>query len=382
MNGIRVRAIYLSLYMAFASWRVFYNVYLEGNNFSGTQIGIINALVQATIVFIVPVWGFFADKRGIRPTLLITVLVTAVMMFFLGDILIFKWLVFYVLIFTVFHHPLGPLIDALAVQLSKVRPEHYNYGNLRLWGSMGWAIASTMGGYLFSRIDIKYIFPVAASFFLLSILFIRIPTRKSDTLYHPDFKPIQLSLLVKNRSLLIFILILFLYGVVCTPVNAFINLYFSELSGNNVTIGWAYTIQSLSEIPFFIIGNVLCRKFGARRVIIISMIVMVIRMFLYGLIPYVSLALILGIFQGITLSFFLVGVVDYIHKQLPDGRDATAQSLIWGLYFGMGHTAGNLLTGFLKDHIGMISVMYYFALIGFAVLIFSIFFFFSRKVFT
>jgi MFS family permease len=102
-------------------------------------------------------------------------------------------------------------------------------------------------------------------------------------------------------------------------------------------------------------------------------------MFSYGLIPVASLSLILGLLQGITLSFFLVGVVDYIHKQLPDGRDATAQSLIWGLYFGIGHTIGNLLTGYLKDIVGMIRVMYYFAWMALFVLILTVIFFSLRK---
>lgn len=381
MTGIRVKAIYLCLFMAFATWRVFYNVYLDEHGFSGTEIGIINALIQATIVIFVPLWGVFADKRGVRFTLRITVLLSAVLFFFLGDILIFKWLVFYILILTVFHHPLGPLTDALAVQLSRTKPERYNYGNLRLWGSLGWAIASLLGGYLFTRIDLRYIFPLVAFFFLINLLFIGLPFRRIKTIIRPDFKPIPIKTLLHNRPLLVFLGILFLYGVVCTPVNAFLNLYFSELGVDNSVIGWAYTIQSLSELPFFIIGNLLVKRFGSRRVILLAMLVMLIRMFSYALVPLPSVALTMGAFQGISFSFFLVGVVDFIHKQLPEGRDATAQSLIWALFFGVGHTVGNILTGYLKDTIGMIGVMYYFAWIAVMVLVFSIFYFYSNRIF-
>jgi MFS transporter, PPP family, 3-phenylpropionic acid transporter len=379
MTGIRIKAIYLSLYMAFATWRVFYNVYLDRNGFSGTEIGIINALIQASLVIFVPVWGIIADKRGIRPTLRIAVLLSAILIFFLGDILSLRWLIFYMLLLTVFHHPLGPLVDALAVQFAKPEPKRYNYGNLRLWGSLGWAVASVPGGYLFSVLDLKYIFPVAALLFLLTILFIGIPFHKQKKIFRPDFQPISLKKLIENRALFIFIGILFIYGVVCSPVNAYINLYFSELGVTNSVIGWAYTIQAGSEIPFFIIGNFLVKRMGSQRVILISMAVMVLRMFIYGFLPLTALALIMGVFQGITLSFFLVGVVDYIHRQLPDGRDATAQSLIWGLYFGIGHTVGNLLTGYLKDTVGMIGVMHYFAWLALLVLLLSGFYFALRE---
>ena len=77
MTGRKVISIYFILYMGFASWRVFYNVYLDDNGFSGTQIGVINALIQASLFVVVPIWGYIADKRGIRPTLRIAVFASA-----------------------------------------------------------------------------------------------------------------------------------------------------------------------------------------------------------------------------------------------------------------------------------------------------------------
>ena len=375
MTGTRIKAIYLLLYMAFATWRVFYNVFLDEQGFSGTQIGIINGLIQATLVIILPLWGVYADKKGIRPTLRITLMLSAVLLYFLGDVLIFKWLIFYILILTVFHHPLGPLTDALAVQYSRSNPDRYNYGNLRLWGSLGWAVASILGGFIFSKIELEYVFPATAILFLVTLFFTGLPFRRSVSIYRPDFNPIRFSMLKENKPLLVFTVILFLYGIVCSPVNAFINLYFAEMGADKSLIGIAYAIQSISELPFFILGNYLVKKFGANRVILLSMLVMVIRMFVYGAASLIPLALIMGFFQGITLSFFLVGVVDFIHKQLPDGRDATAQSLIWGLYFGIGHMAGNLLTGYFRDSIGMMGVMHYFAWFALVVFLFTGFYF-------
>jgi MFS family permease len=127
MTGTRIKSIYLFLYMGFAIWRVFYNVFLEENNFTGAQIGLINALYQSTIFLIVPLWGFIADKQGIRLTLGWVCLVTAIIIFFLGKIQAFGFIVIYILLLSVFHHPLGPLTDALAVEFSKTS-NLYNYG--------------------------------------------------------------------------------------------------------------------------------------------------------------------------------------------------------------------------------------------------------------
>jgi MFS transporter, PPP family, 3-phenylpropionic acid transporter len=380
MTGVKVKAIYIILYMAFASWRVFYNVYLEDHQFTGVEIGIINALIQATLFIVVPVWGIIADKRGIRPSLRIAVIGSALILFGLAYVLNFWLLLFIILLLTLFHHPIGPLTDALAIQFSESNKK-YNYGNLRMWGSFGWAVTSIIGGYLFARIDLKYVFLMAGLLFMASLLFLRTPKRPKTKLYHPHFQQIRIRDITSNKALFFFIFILFVYGVACSPVNAYMNLYFKELGADNYTIGLAYAIQAITEVPFFLIGNLLLNRLGSRKVIVISMLVMVVRLSVYAFFPTITLGLLMGALQGITLSFFLVGVVDFLHKQLPKGRHATAQSIIWALYFGLGNMTGNLGIGILKDAVGMIGVMHIFAVFTFFVLLVTIldFALFSHK---
>jgi PPP family 3-phenylpropionic acid transporter len=369
MTGFKVKAIYLILYMAYAIWRVFYNVYLEGHNFTGIEIGAINALFQSTLFVVVPIWGYIADKKGIRPSLRIAVGIAAILVLIIGNILNFWWLLIFIFVLTLFYHPTGPLVDALAVQFTESDKKKYNYGNLRMWGSLGWAIASIIGGYLFVVLDLKYSFPIATCLFLCVIFFLRTPKKPGVKLYHPHFEQIKIRDIAKNRALMFFLFILLLYGVASSPINSFLNLYFTELGASNYIIGLAYSIQAISEIPFFILGNYLLKHLGAKRIIVISLVVMVVRLFVYALYPNVSMALIMGALQGITLSFFLVGVVDFLHRHLPKSRHATAQSILWGLYFGVGQSSGNLIIGLLKDKYHMIGVMLIFAFVMFAILL-------------
>ena len=365
------------MYMGFATWRVYFNVYLEELHFSGIEIGILNAIILASVVFIVPVWGFYADRKGIRPTLQITALVTAVIMFLLGYMHTFVLQVVVVLILTLFYNPLGSLSDALAIQYSH-KHSRYNFGKFRLWGSFGWAIAATGGGYLFSYISLKYIFPLSALFFLILVLFLQ-KSKNKKTVYKPDFQPIELQSLLYNKQLMLFIGILVIYGIACSPTYSYINLYFTELNASNRIIGWAFAIQSISELPFFFIGGSLVKKIGNRQVILISMAVMVLRMIMYGLFPSIATGLAFGALQGLTLSFFIVGIADYMQSLLPSGRHATSQSLIWAFYFGLGQTIGNLSVGLLKDGIGMIDIMWWYGIMVIIILILTTFYFYGRK---
>ncbi len=367
------------MYMGFAIWRVYYNVYLDEEvGLKGSEIGTLNAIMQATIFFVVTIWGIFADRKGIRPTLRIAVLVTALAVFSLQYFNNFWILAMYLPILTIFYHPLGPLNDALAVQYSEVEKKH-SFGSFRLWGSLGWALASIIGALLFKLLDLdlKIIFYISGALFL--VLIPLLTTRKRKRIFKPNFESISFKELLKNRQLLLFMGVIIIYGITCSPVNSFLNLYFTHLNAGKDIVGYAYAIMAISEVPLFIVGNNLLKKLGAPKVLIIAMITMLIRYVFYGLFPGIGLGLIIGIFQGISLAFFLVGAVDLLQKLMPAGRHATAQSLIWGGYVGIGQMIGNLFIGFLLDTSGMVVVMKIFIGISAFCLILTLLYFASLR---
>lgn len=354
MSAFKIRSIYLLLYMAFAVWRVFYNIYLEDIGLKGSEIGTLNAIIQSSIFIVVALWGSYADKKGIRPTLKIGVIATAIAMFGLAYVNEFWLLLFYLPFLTFFYHPLGALADALATQFAS-HNEKYSFGNFRLWGSLGWALAAIAGGYFFSRYPIKYIFPISSALFLLLIPFLS--TRKKIRTYKANFESLTLKQVLSNKPLLLFIAVISLYGLVCSPVFSYLNLYFIEIGSDNSTVGLAYAIMAFSELPLFIVGNKLLKKIGAKSVILLAISSMIVRYLIYGFFPDVNVALLTGLLQGVSLAFFLVGAVEYIKNLMPAGQHATAQSILWGSYVGIGQTLGNLVIGFLIDRNGMIGVM-------------------------
>jgi MFS transporter, PPP family, 3-phenylpropionic acid transporter len=368
LNSSKIRLLYLFIYMAFAIWRVFYNIYLEEIGLKGSQIATLNALMQSTIFFVVAFWGMVADKKGIRPTLRILVLISAIGVYYLSYIQSFWSLLIYIPILTLFYHPMGPLTDALATQFAKFDKKH-SYGSFRLWGSLGWGIAAVLGGLVFSRVPIKYVFPTSSVLFLVTIIFLS--TRKRSKTFTPNFQAFRIKEILNNKPLLFTAVTIILYGFACSPVNSYLNLYFTELNVGNNIVGYAYAIMAFSELPLFILGNRLLIKWGAQRIIMLAMLAMLLRFVLYGLFPVPSLALAIGALQGVSLSFFLVGIVDYLHRLLPEGRHATAQSLIWGLYIGVGQTSGNLFIGGLIDNIGMVGIMRVFIPVTLVCLIYS-----------
>ncbi len=98
-------------------------------------------------------------------------------------------------------------------------------------------------------------------------------------------------------------------------------------------------------------------------------------MVLYGLIHDPQVAILLSVFHGITIAFFLIGVVEYVQSRTPDHLRTTGQALFWAFHSGAGVTLGNLLLGYLRDHVGMLRAMHIHAGIAFLVLMGAALFF-------
>ncbi len=350
--------LFFLMYAAFSSWRSFFNIYLKDIGFTGMQIGLIGGILPATMLFVVPVWGMFADVYGKRKVFLIAVSMTMFMLLGLGFIKDFGYYFFYMLLFSLFNNPNASLVDSLSLEHTISGNRKSEYGRMRMWGSVGWGVSSLLTGYYITNHDVGHIFYIAFGIFLMLIL-ITIFGLKNDLgndidlkVNWPNFKRI-----ITIKPLYIFLIILIFYGIAFSPLFLFINLFYHEIGATNSQIGLAFTVQAMSELPFFFYGKYFVKRFGAAKVLVFTMLLSCIRMLIYGFISSPEIAIIIGVSHGIILSLFLVSVIEYIHTLVPPQWKATGQSLLWGFFFGAGITLGNIWLGFLYDRITMQGAM-------------------------
>ena len=353
----------------------FLNIYLADHGYSGSQIGIIGAGYQGAIFFASPFMGVLSDKYGIKKIILVLLSVSVILLLFYTKVNFFLLLFFYTFLLASMSQSLGALIDSIAISFVRHTGKS-SFGHYRLWGSVGWALATYLTGMALAVYDADIIFPLAAVVLVLMTIMIAIyPIDETNS------SPIKLSKenlteLLTNKPVIIFSLLLLLYGIVLAPLNMFINLYFIDIGGNYEIVGRAFAVQAVAEIPFFFVAMRFVKRCGAEKSILLAMAVTEIRIVLYIFINDPATAVWVGLGQGFTFSLFLVAIVEYFHNLIPDNLRATGQSLLWAFHFGAGVTIGNLLIGYLYDLTGMIHVM---QLSGISILIVSVLFLiFSR----
>ncbi len=375
---LKLPVFYLFLSFAFAGWQSFFNLHLDEIGFSSIQIGALNAVFISTSALVVPFWGILADKYGNMRILLLLSSVCALMVFLIGETLSFYWMLVFVAVISVFHQPSGAVVDGMTMVFVKANPR-YTFGHFRLWGSAGYAIASLVVGY-FAQRDTSLIFTISALLFLLLSLFNLftlpvMPVRGGNKVTYRSF-----GVFLKNRHLLVFLVIILLYGISISPLYQFLNLYYRDIGAETSFIGLVFFLQALFEVPAFLIGAWLLRRSRPEIIILFAMVISFLRLLFYGFIQDPQVAIFLSVFHGITIAFFLVGVVEFIQARTPDHLRTTGQAMFWAFHSGAGVTIGNLILGYLRDHVGMLKAMHFHAAMALLVILLTLLFF--RKEFS
>lgn len=339
-------------------------VYLQDLGMSGNEIGILLAVGPAAAIIAQPFWGFMSDRwKTVKRVLLLCLSSSLAVGFLVFQIKEFILVLPLMYLFFSFMSPAGGLGDSLAQKVSVLRK--VSFGSIRMWGSLGFATASLAGGYILSYIGIANIYYVYAAFLCLALLF---------TYFAPDSepskKPVQLInavKLLKERRLVIFLLVALSISITHRINDSFIGLYIIELGGNESVIGMAWFIGVVTEAVVFALSVYWLRGLHPLTYISIAALIYAVRWFLMSLVPDPAFVLVLQVTHGFTFGIFYLTAFQFVSKLVPEELQSTGHLLFIAVFFGLSGVIGSAAGGVVIDAFDvrtLYSVMFGLALIG------------------
>jgi PPP family 3-phenylpropionic acid transporter len=241
--------------------------------------------------------------------------------------------------------PLRALLDSYAVAVSeRVRS---SFGSIRAWGAVGYFISVLVLGQMMGD-DVSNLFLYAyAIFMILTFLFmIRLPSLSAR---QPANVASGLQDLVGNRSLQLLLAVAFLLAVGYAVIYVALGIHIQALGGTTDLVGVAFAVGALAELPAFLFGGKVIRKFGERRVILVAIIFYGLRFALIGLVTDPVWILPVQALHMLSFAAFLVASVPLAHKIVFGEHPATTQSLLTTTSFGFGNIVGSVGGGWLLD---------------------------------
>lgn len=345
-------AAYFAYYAGIACWSPYIVLYYAALGFSGTQIGVLNAIMPLGMVFFAPLWSTFADARSAHRLVLRTALLsTATVGLLLTSAPSFPQVVVLVALFALLGTSAAPLLDSYGVTLGA--SPGTSFGQLRVWGSVGyivvvWLVGAAMGGGVSSLFLVAY----AAALACACAATLGLPARTGARRRGLRRGTWQL---LSRADLRLLLFVTFLIFTSTTPMFTLFGLYVEALGGTTALLGAASAVAALSEIPVFIWGGRLVGRFGGRRLYGVALGVYTLRLVFYTLVPAVPWVLGVQALHGLSFGFYLVAVMALLHERVAPEQLATAQGLLASA-MACGQMLGALLSGAVYDRLGIFAV--------------------------
>ncbi|MFZ5642172.1 MAG: MFS transporter [Bacillota bacterium] len=317
--------------------------------FSNWQIGILFSMGPLVTIAVQPLWGFISDRfKTVKKLIICQLAVITVLSLIVFRINTFELLLPALFIFNVFAFPIIPLTDSLT--LASVNQTGGHYGGFRLWGSIGFALSALFFGFFFRSNGLE-LFPLC--YFSLLLLCFIISFFMSDALYIGRKASLSdMKQLVSDRRVITFLLLTALLSSSNRANDSFMGIFISQIGGNSETIGYAWMIAALSEVPVLALGGIILSRFTELRLLAAAALVFSIRWALFWSLSDPSSIAWIQLTHGISFGLFFLCSVSYMTRLVPDRLRSSGQGLLAGFIGGLAGIAGSTLGGMVMSNFG------------------------------
>jgi len=369
-----------------STWAVYgaYLVYyLTDLGYSNMRIGTLMSIRTFMGLLGPPIVGYICDRLESRKIIfIISMILMAIFvapLTFYGDLMLaisigivgFLW------------EPQQSVLDSWILETSAHTA--HNYGFMRAWGSIGFAIIVTVFGQIIERFGwrIHFLGYGIIAFIVVIIAFniqdnsyselqqkkeseTAVENKKQNKNISPEdmeqaaAKEVEVELEDKNIMRLFknsdYIFILFITLMIFIP-NQMLFVYLAPIiksvGGNSTDLGYTLFFNALSEAPIFFVAKYFLEKYKTNSLLLFSAFFYLLRFIIAAAATSPVYFLFFGMLQSLSFGVFLVTVRYYVKLVAPAGLKTTAQSIAMMSAFGAAGIIGSLLGGFLIDNYGM-----------------------------
>ncbi|MGA9225119.1 MAG: MFS transporter, partial [Mesobacillus sp.] len=355
-----MQGFYLFVFFGFGSLFPLLSVYLsQVEKLNGYQIGIILSIGPVIMIFFQPFWGMISDMKNLHNRLLtLTTLITG---FAALGYLFFESFFSFILaatILAIFQSAIIPLSDSISLKYTS--KAGVNYGNIRLFGSLGFGIAVFIMGKLSEWNPQVIFYSFLITMLIAAVLSVKMPKEAAVT---PIRMLSGMKELMGMKRFLLFLAVTFLIFGPNLANNFYFSLFVEDRGGTYTGIGIAFLIAVLSEIPFMRVAGGWISKLGLLQVALIASIVSLIRWIFYFTEPSLSLIYFSAVIQGFSLGLFIPAGLQYIREITPARMTATAVTFYSAVGNGLGNWFFTFIGGIIFEEYNIYVVYLFFALL-------------------
>ena len=355
-------------FFVFGAWLLSFGKYMFSTlHFSGLQIGQVFMNLGLASLVTPALFGIIADKIGPNKVFAFLHLIGAGLLFFLARQGSYEGIWWLSLLYLALYMPtiaLDNTISYCILERNKLDVVTY-FPPIRVWGTIGFIIATWITDIFGWGINSYQFYFAAVISLLLGIYTFALPDCPPEKKDHiPSFAE-RLGLnafkLFADSKMAVFFIFSMLLGAALQITNMWGEAFIHDFATidefkNTLAVRFNGVLMSLSQISetaFIITIPFFLKRFGIKKVMLMSMIAWVLRFGLFGIGNPVGIglvALILSmIVYGMAFDFFNISGSLFVEQEAKQDIRASAQGLFMIMTNGLGAIIGALGSGYVID---------------------------------
>lgn len=352
--------LYWAFYAVFVG---FIATYLLACGISNSALSILLAVFMLCSFIGAFFWGGLCDrhhtnKKVFIPEFIAAVLVSLAIFFLAKD---FLWVAACMYpVFGFLSAPLGSNLDAW--MLKRFHKDAGMYGKARAIGSFGYGIAALIVGLLINQMGYA-VMPIGIVICAVPVILMAIIMKEDAVIQKEHFEKVQISGLLKIRPYIYMVIMLFITGLACAPVNNLKIVVLQSVGGDVGILGIDSFIGTIVQGIFIFISGKLKRIPSSVRLILMTVFVL----FDMALIVTASspIMVILGtVMWNVSYGVMLPTVREITEKNVHGALKNTAHAMSDAVYGSFAGIVALTYSGFVMDTLGVRAV----AILGCAIM--------------
>lgn len=342
---------YLGFYSAQAIFGTYLNLYLNDNGFSKTQMGMFTSLSTLMVLIAQPFWGYVSDRSKTKNRILNILLIAGaitILGFYLN--VSYWWIMLVNCLFCVFYNPVPPLLDNLSLETLEISKSRFDFGHIRMGGTIGYAIGVLAAGQLMQN-QYRRMFYMISLLLLCALVCLQFVPAVVG--YRQKAQRSSFKALLRDKKIFCFIFMNFIFSLGTVIYYSYYPLYFTTIGGDSKTVGALMFATAVSEVPFWLIAGKLTERFGYKKMMVIAALVTGLRWIALSLAVSPAAAICINLSHGFCFVTLNYCIVTYINVHVPRDLRATGQSMNNMITTILSRVIGGVLIGYLSDLFGV-----------------------------
>lgn len=314
--------------VAIAALSPFFALFLRSRGLRADRIGVVLACVALASLVAGPIWGHVADTAlGRIRTLRLSALVSIVVVLAYAVLARGFWpLMLGAAVLWAAWAPVVPIGDALAV-VRLGGEAIVEYGRIRLWSSIGYAIAIMLLGAVLEGVDLVVILPLfACAAAAVAVWSIVAPADPAEHVARSRLGAVGDVFRVAPR-LAPMLVALLLVGVGTTAAWQFLSLRIVGSGGGPFLVGVAGGLGALVEVPVMRSTGALTARLPLRAMYVLGCLTFASVFLIWSVLDDVVVVSLLGALEGVGFALTYTSVVIIVGRLVPERLQATGQAV-------------------------------------------------------